>query len=223
MIGRQKEMADLTATLRDPDCRLLTLTGPGGVGKTRLAQEITVVMAADFLNGARYVSLASVPHPDYLITAVAAALNLSLTPQPSPAEQLSQHLRRQEQLLVLDNFDQMLPVADWLDEVLAVSPSLKILITSRERLNLQQEWLYPLSGLPYPDDQAAPPPSPTPAETLFTREHATSAMISTPGKSKRPLPTFVVYWPVSPWASYWPPPRSPILPAPKLQKCWRKM
>jgi predicted ATPase/DNA-binding CsgD family transcriptional regulator len=155
-IGRRQEMDEIGRLLADPDCRLLTLLGPGGVGKTRLAVELARQHGDRLADGVVFVPLQAVAAPELLVTAVADALGIVATGQVEPRQQLIDHLADKRLLLVLDNFEQLLDAADLLSEIVNRAAAVRLLVTSRAALHLQEEWLYPLSGLPYPT--AAPPP-----------------------------------------------------------------
>jgi predicted ATPase/DNA-binding CsgD family transcriptional regulator len=155
--GRRQEMAEIGQLLANPDCRLLTLLGPGGMGKTRLAIELAYRQSDRFRDGVVFVPLQAVAAPELLVTAVADALGIVSSAQANPRTQLFTHLANKQLLLVLDNFEQLLDGAGLLPELLQAAADVQLLVTSRTALHLQEEWLYPLSGLPYPAlDQAAP-------------------------------------------------------------------
>jgi predicted ATPase/DNA-binding CsgD family transcriptional regulator len=156
-IGRHQEMAAIARLWANPDCRLLTLLGPGGIGKTRLALELAHRESGRFADGAVFAPLQAVTGPDLLATAVADALGIVSSGQADPRVRLLNHLAGKELLLVLDNFEQLVDEADLLTQILAHAPAVRLLVTSRAALRLQEEWLYPLSGLPYPPAGRPPP------------------------------------------------------------------
>ncbi len=149
-IGRQTELVETTRLLADPHCRLLTIVGPGGVGKTRLAIEAAARRADTFLESAVYVSLAAVTSAQFLVTVIAEALGVRFSGNAPPKVQLIDHLRSQELLLLLDNFEHLMAGVDLVVDILREASDMKILVTSREKLNLREEWLFELDGLPYP-------------------------------------------------------------------------
>jgi predicted ATPase len=149
-VGRLDELAWLNRRLDDPGCRLLTLAGSGGAGKTRLALEIVAERAGDYLNGAAFVPLASIDDPDLLVTAVAEAIRFTFSGSKPPKQQLLDHLHGLEMLLALDNFEQVLEGAGLVADILKAAPRVTILATSREPLNLSMEWLLTVHGLAYP-------------------------------------------------------------------------
>jgi predicted ATPase/DNA-binding CsgD family transcriptional regulator len=155
--GRQTEIAELAARLTDPACRLVTLTGAGGIGKTRLALRAAVDVQARFAQGVWFVPLQPVSSADLLATAVADVLGLPLSAPADPQTQLYNYLSDKNVLLILDNFEHLLRAsgAEFLPGLLEAAPALKLLVTSREALQLQTEWLYPLSGLPVPPNHPA--------------------------------------------------------------------
>ncbi len=162
-VGREQEMEEIQRLLADPDCRLLTLVGPGGIGKTRLAIQSAQGQAAAFAGGSSYVSLAPVTAPELVVPTIAAALSVKFKratterdPELSPTAQLCDYLREKELLLVLDNFEHLIAAAGTVSELLAAAPGLKVLVTSRERLNLPEEWTLAVQGMPYPQDEQAP-------------------------------------------------------------------
>ncbi|MBK8020192.1 MAG: tetratricopeptide repeat protein [Chloroflexi bacterium] len=149
-IGRADETNRLSQLLDDPACRLLTLLGPGGIGKTRLAIEVADRCAVCFEDGAYFVPLQPLESPDLLVTAIADALRIDLGEMPRPREHLLAALRDKTLLVVLDNVEHLLDGLDLIPALLAEAPRLKLLVTSREALNLRGEWRYPVAGLPYP-------------------------------------------------------------------------
>jgi len=148
-VGRTDELNALLRLLDDPDCRLITLTGPGGVGKTRLAQQAARARAEYFLNGAAWIEFEAVDSPARLLPTIAEHFGLEWRANNLP-ERLVQFLREKEMLLVLDNLEHLRASAGQLAELLRRAPEVKILVTSRERLNLQCEWVFPLNGLALP-------------------------------------------------------------------------
>ncbi len=148
-IGREKELAEVERLLHDPTCRLLTLAGPGGVGKTRLALQAAAKMVG-FSGGVHFVPLAATRSADLIVPAIADALSFSFHGTADPKAQLLNYLRHKEMLLVLDNYEHLLEGAGLVAQVLESAPAVKILITSRERLNLQWEWLFQVEGLAFP-------------------------------------------------------------------------
>ena len=151
-IGREDDQARLSAMLSDPACRLLTVVGPGGMGKTRLAVEAAGAQLGRFRDGIYFAGLASVSSPERLVFAVADAVNLSIFGQRAPKAQLLDCLRDKEMLLVLDNLEHLLPGANDISDMLEHAPKVKVLATSRERLNLHAEWVFDLHGLSVPEE-----------------------------------------------------------------------
>ena len=153
LIDREVEMAALQALLQTPGVRLLTLTGPGGSGKTRLALQIAWAMSAQVADGAAFVALAPVRDPELVQQAIAHAYGL----KQSSASTLADYLGDKESLLVLDNCEHLLAAGPALAALLAAVPKLRILATSRAALNLHGEHTYPVPPLPLPDLAHLPP------------------------------------------------------------------
>jgi predicted ATPase/DNA-binding NarL/FixJ family response regulator len=149
-IGRQHELSAIVKLLTDPACRLLNLSGVGGIGKTQLALRVLDQLQDDYVDGAAWVDLQPLLSGDYLIPAIADAVGAILSGQAQLQQQLCRYLETKHQLLVLDNFEHLLEHVDVLTEILDNAPHIKLLVTSRETLNLQEEWLYTLSGLSLP-------------------------------------------------------------------------
>ncbi|HSJ56285.1 MAG TPA: BTAD domain-containing putative transcriptional regulator, partial [Anaerolineae bacterium] len=149
-VGREAEMARIAASFDDPACRLLTLLGPGGIGKTRLALHVAEARRHVFLDGVYLVSLAGIDSPEMLVSSIAAALSFSFFGRQEPKGQLLAYLHEKELLLVLDSFERVLAGAGLVSEILEGAPQVKVLATSRERLNLRWEWLFDVHGMSYP-------------------------------------------------------------------------
>ncbi|MEN4012419.1 MAG: tetratricopeptide repeat protein [Bellilinea sp.] len=153
-VGRHTELTELADALIDPENRLITLLGPGGVGKTRLALEAARLQIGVFSDGVFFVPLRKTCAPEQLINALAEASDFKFTEQQSPQAQITNFLRRKNLLLVLDNFEQLLANpenAALLAHLLAETTSVTFFVTSRERLNLREESIIPLQGLSLPD------------------------------------------------------------------------
>ncbi|MCB0061127.1 MAG: AAA family ATPase, partial [Caldilineaceae bacterium] len=150
LIGRERELAELGELISNPQCRLITITGPGGIGKTRLALAVAAEHSEKFQQGAVFVSLASISSAQFLPQAILGALDVPLQGTLSPQQQVRRTLYNQEQLLVLDNYEHLLPDVELLLDILHHAPEITLLVTSRERLALQAEYLSELTGLAYP-------------------------------------------------------------------------
>jgi predicted ATPase/DNA-binding CsgD family transcriptional regulator len=150
LLGREQELAQIRTQLLDPACHLLTLLGPGGMGKTRLAIEVATRLQDEFAAGVCFVNLQPLNDPAQLPTALADALHFPLSGPDSVESQLLRYLVKKELLLLFDNFEHLLAGTDFLSELLGQAAGLKALVTSRELLNLQEEWLFPLAGLAFP-------------------------------------------------------------------------
>lgn len=157
LLGRQEALTDITRLLQVPSCRILTLTGPGGIGKTRLAIEAGALLAPHWDDGVVFVPFTSVTTADQFVITVAEAVACPIHPAGTPELQLYEYLRHRRMLLVLDNFEHILAAADFLPDVLREAPKIKLLVTSREALRLREERVYPVQGLAaptLPDDPA---------------------------------------------------------------------
>lgn len=147
-VGRREELAELIPLL--DATRLLTLSGPGGIGKTRLAVRLAREVADDFEDGVQFVSLAPIGSPEHIVQAVADALGLPLSAKEPPEDQLLGYLRPRRLLLVLDNFEHLLQGADLVSRMLRAAPELKVLASSRQTLGIQGEAVYGVRGMRTP-------------------------------------------------------------------------
>ena len=155
-VGREDDIAAATDQLADPDCRLLTLVGPGGMGKTRLALAVAERLVDVFSDGVVFVPLAPVVSPDGIVMAMATALQVPFSHGQEGAGQiLFSHLYQKQMLLVLDNFEHLLDGADLVSQLLSAAPQVALLVTSREALGLSWEWLHEVRGLSHPDGGGA--------------------------------------------------------------------
>jgi predicted ATPase len=152
-IGRNEELAEIVRLLQqETACRLLTLLGLGGIGKSRLALRAAESVLDDFTNGVFFVQLEAVSSPDMIVPAIGEVLGLSFQSRPSVEAQLLNYLEAKKLLLVLDNLEHLLEDTGLITAILARALDVKILVTSRERLNIQAEWIYETRGLPFPSD-----------------------------------------------------------------------
>ena len=153
-VGREVELDEIAELFADPNCRMVTLFGPGGIGKTRLALQAAADHLGTFEDGVAFVPLAHISAVTHFVPAVADALGLFFHGDQDPEEQLLDYLRQKELLLVLDNLEHILDCADFLSTVLRHAPGVMLLVTSREKLNLQEERVYEIAGLTYPRGEA---------------------------------------------------------------------
>ncbi len=171
LLGRDEELAQLTAKLADPTCRLIAITGMGGIGKTSLALTLAAQQTRLFLEGVSFVRLSDLESPTLLDTAVAEALAIAIPPGVAPRQALLDALQPQERLLVLDDVDALLtPVTELVQALLTAAPELTIVLTSREAPRLRSAWRLPLTGLPLPNEEANSAEIPSPALTLFDQQ-----------------------------------------------------
>src|SRR5579871_4795568 len=181
LIGRRQEVEWISQHLQKSDIRLLTLVGPGGIGKTRLAVE-----TAQQFPEVWFVLLQPLTSPDFIVSTIASAIGFQFYSGGDPKQQLIDYLREKSWLLVLDNFEHLLDGAPLLSEILASAPDVRILVTSRERLNLAEEWVLDIDGLAYPSDVNESPLEQYSAVELFVH-HAQRVKASFQlGKAQQP-------------------------------------
>jgi predicted ATPase len=151
-VGRESALKDIGDLLEDPSCRLLTLFGPGGSGKTRLALEAASVHSQHFRDGVDFVPLAPLDAPEAIAPAIAEALSFSFYEGSDAQQQLLDYLSNKHKLLILDNYDHLLEGAGVVTEILRSASEAKIVVTSRAKLSVQGEHVYPVSGMDLPQD-----------------------------------------------------------------------
>ncbi len=151
LVGRDEEVRSVCALLRRPEVRLVTLTGAGGIGKTRLALRVAAELGADFSNGVIFVSLAALQDSALVIPTIIQSLGLKATEHWPPLDLLQLALRDKQQLLVLDNFERLVQAAPQLVGLLARCPQMKLLVTSRAVLQVQGEYEFQVPPLALPN------------------------------------------------------------------------
>lgn len=152
-IGRAAELHALRHLIGEEEQRLVTIVGPGGMGKTRLALDVTAALAEHFADGAAFVPLAAISDPQHLPSTIASSLNIPLQGATDLVAQVNGWFAPRRMLLTLDNVEQLLSHSElvvWVRGILAAAPGLHLLITSRERLRMSGEWTFELAGLPLP-------------------------------------------------------------------------
>lgn len=154
-VGRAKEVAEICSTVRD--ARLVTLTGPGGTGKTRLSLEVAAQLLLEFADGTFFVPLAPVVDPGLVASTIAGQLALTEQMDRPIVDTIKEHVRDKEMLLVVDNFEQVLDAAPLISELLRASPKLKVVVTSRAVLHIDGEHEYPVPPMAVPDPDELPP------------------------------------------------------------------
>lgn len=170
LIGREREVATVIRLLRRKQVRLVTFTGPGGTGKTRLAVQVASELSSVFVGGVFFVSLASLSDPMLVIPAIARALDIRESMGQTVFARLVEALQQEQVLLLLDNFEQIVEAAPQVAELLASCPQLKLLVTSREVLHVRSEREFAVPPLTLPDLAHLPKPAAlarTPAVALF--------------------------------------------------------
>ena len=155
-VGRETELAELARLFDDPTVRLLTILGPGGIGKTRLALAAAEVQLDHFLHGVRLVSLAPIEDPEQLLSAISEAVDCpSQSDGWSPRQQLLDYLGQKQLLLILDNIEHLLAGVAVVNDILQAAPKVRVLTTSRERLLLSGETVFSLAGMTYPKEDGS--------------------------------------------------------------------
>jgi predicted ATPase/DNA-binding SARP family transcriptional activator len=159
LIGREAELAQLTDLLQQPAYRLITLSGAGGIGKTRLALQVASELLNDFADGVCFVALASVTEPALVLSLIAQALGVQESSAQPLLKSLIAHLRGRQLLLVLDNFEHVSAAAPFIADLLSAASQLTVLVTSRDVLCLYGEYEFPVPSLTFPDARhlLAPP------------------------------------------------------------------
>jgi predicted ATPase/class 3 adenylate cyclase len=157
-IGREKNVEEACALVRRPDVALLTLTGPGGTGKTRLGLQVAAELIEDFSDGVWFVDLASLTDADLVIPAIAGVLAVKESAGHSLIDILQDYLREKRMLLLLDNFEHVISASPQVSRLLVTCPGLKVLVTSRIPLRVSAEYEYPVSPLSLPDPHHLPSP-----------------------------------------------------------------
>jgi predicted ATPase len=159
-LGRETEQREIQMLLHHPDLRLLTLTGPGGTGKTSLAIQTAISMANDYPDGAWFVDLAPISDPEHVAATILQALGIPERAHTTITALLQEWLRPKRLLLLLDNFEQVVDAAPLMSTILRAAPGVQALVTSRATLQLRGEHEYPVAAL-------ALPPAPQPSATLL--------------------------------------------------------
>jgi predicted ATPase/DNA-binding CsgD family transcriptional regulator len=149
-VGRETELSETKQLLNNADCRLLTLVGVGGIGKTRLAIQLAKDQQQTFLHGVWFVNLQPLQSGEQIVSAVVDTMGVVLSGYDTPENQILPYLQNKNLLLLLDNFAHVLDGVEFVTKIIQHTPAVKLLVTSREALSLPEEWLYPVEGLPTP-------------------------------------------------------------------------
>ncbi|MEN8171798.1 MAG: BTAD domain-containing putative transcriptional regulator [Chloroflexota bacterium] len=170
-VGREEDLTQIIRWLEAPHCRLISLVGSGGVGKTRLATQASIRISenqkVDFPAGIYFIPLEEVITLDGFISNITKALDIPIVPGETLKSALLKHLRKKKLLLVFDNFEHLMPMKDLVMSILQSAPGVKIIITSREHLGFQAEWILSVYGLPFPQSLDVENPESFPAVKFF--------------------------------------------------------
>ena len=155
--GRRNELADIQKYLLEAKSRLVSIIGPGGIGKTRLGIAVGAALAPHFPQGVFLVPLAPLETADQILNTLADILGIQNLVADNPRQQLLKYLKRKQMLLIFDNYEQLLPQVDLIADIIETAPNVQMIVTTRQRLNLGAELVYTLKGMTYPASAEAAP------------------------------------------------------------------